>query len=452
MVNLKKINGTKILGEFNYSLDYESNSNERSRIIYAENGSGKTNFMKAVDYLANPSNENLELLSKIPFERIEILTNTGEVWVQKDNAYNDQEMVIGATYAIGEEKGRKQKSRWSTEAKQITDLNYELDALREQLYNKTSRRKRDKTKGSSDQELKIPAIQRSIKDILGKITFVGTDRMINPYFENNFERYLTLRKLENAEFHEGPGEGSRELKRLLEHLERKFLRSAVADMTGNKQVYQNITKSVLQGNVNNEISAVASRERLQDKISSLLRNGEPQEKYGLIGLNQIRAIEEEINKTRVNDKNLRPLYPILHPYLEDVVEQIERLKPISEKISTFLGVANGMLSRKEFKFDGKELYLSQKKDNQPIPSEALSSGESQLIGLLCRATLASNNDTLIIIDEPEISLGLTWQRRIVSVLEKCSNPEKVKFLFATHSAQVASQVDPCFVVSPNVEE
>jgi predicted ATPase len=62
----------------------------------------------------------------------------------------------------------------------------------------------------------------------------------------------------------------------------------------------------------------------------------------------------------------------------------------------------------------------------------LSSGEKQLL-LLCVETLAADVNS-IIIDEPEISMHIDWQKRLVSSLRKL-NPE-CQMILATHSPEI----------------
>ena len=50
--------------------------------------------------------------------------------------------------------------------------------------------------------------------------------------------------------------------------------------------------------------------------------------------------------------------------------------------------------------------------------EQLSSGEKQIVALFCYLYLYDSTDKLIIIDEPELSLSVEWQERILEDIEQ----------------------------------
>ncbi len=66
---------------------------------------------------------------------------------------------------------------------------------------------------------------------------------------------------------------------------------------------------------------------------------------------------------------------------------------------------------------------------EAISSDKLSSGEKQMLSFLCYN--AFNKNTLVFIDEPELSLHVDWQRLLLStLLEQATNNQ---FFIATHS-------------------
>lgn len=90
--------------------------------------------------------------------------------------------------------------------------------------------------------------------------------------------------------------------------------------------------------------------------------------------------------------------------------------------------------------NGKTLLLSKKNElvmrteGGTIGLDKLSSGEKQMIILLGEIYLNDNKDIIYIADEPEVSLHVTWQDKIVDALVKI-NP-KAQFILATHSPDI----------------
>ena len=66
---------------------------------------------------------------------------------------------------------------------------------------------------------------------------------------------------------------------------------------------------------------------------------------------------------------------------------------------------------------------------EAVNSDVLSAGEKQLLSFICYN--AFHQDSVIFIDEPELSLHVDWQRQIFSILQN-QNPSN-QFIFATHS-------------------
>jgi ABC-type cobalamin/Fe3+-siderophores transport system ATPase subunit len=68
----------------------------------------------------------------------------------------------------------------------------------------------------------------------------------------------------------------------------------------------------------------------------------------------------------------------------------------------------------------------------------LSSGEKQLLLLFCNALAASQNTTIFMIDEPELSLNIKWQRQLIRALAAVTSRRNVQFVMATHSFELLS--------------
>jgi predicted ATPase len=75
-----------------------------------------------------------------------------------------------------------------------------------------------------------------------------------------------------------------------------------------------------------------------------------------------------------------------------------------------------------------------------IPLASLSSGEKQLVRILIEVIRSESN--VIIIDEPELSMHIDWQRNLVDAM-RTVNPD-VQIIMATHSPDIMANVpDEC---------
>lgn len=89
--------------------------------------------------------------------------------------------------------------------------------------------------------------------------------------------------------------------------------------------------------------------------------------------------------------------------------------------------------------DGKELKLNRKNlkvhvetvpGSRPMPLDALSSGEKQMISLFAKLYLYPKQK-LVLIDEPELSLSIDWQRQIL--VDILNAPSCAQLVAITHS-------------------
>lgn len=85
------------------------------------------------------------------------------------------------------------------------------------------------------------------------------------------------------------------------------------------------------------------------------------------------------------------------------------------------------------------------------PFDELSSGEQQLLSLIIKITANATPGAVVLVDEPEISLHVSWQQALPVLLNSMSRNLECSFVVATHSPVItanASHVnDQCFAVS-----
>ncbi len=136
-------------------------------------------------------------------------------------------------------------------------------------------------------------------------------------------------------------------------------------------------------------------------------------------------------------------------------ENIDKTKevvnqPISKFISTVNKFINTESNKKEICIDdGGEIYLKTPHKSH-IDLYQLSSGEKQIVTFFAYLLfgLQDTNQSLFIVDEPELSLHLQWQRQFVDTLLTL-NPE-IQLIFATHAPEIIGKHrDKAFKLIPN---
>lgn len=135
----------------------------------------------------------------------------------------------------------------------------------------------------------------------------------------------------------------------------------------------------------------------------------------------------------------RELQEALVPHLDSSEAQLDALQGLYNLLVTFTSAVNSFLVDKHLRFSvRREGFSIRTQDGKPLDPWALSSGERQLLVLLCNTLVARDNSRLFIIDEPEISLNVKWQRQLLDVLLELTAGTNLQFLVATHSIEMVA--------------
>lgn len=131
---------------------------------------------------------------------------------------------------------------------------------------------------------------------------------------------------------------------------------------------------------------------------------------------------------------------LLQPYITSLEKRLEAVEPIYQIIDQFVTTLNGFLKDKKITFKVSNGFKIVS-DFQAAQLEAaqLSSGEQQLLLLFCYVLTARDKPSIFMIDEPEISLNVKWQRQLVQSLLDISDGANVQFIFASHSMELLAQ-------------
>ena len=236
---------------------------------------------------------------------------------------------------------------------------------------------------------------------------------------------------------------------LMARLEDQFGRKILDITTGQQDgdaVFSTLAQRVV--GAGEDIRASEAREEIEESIERILQNGQALESMRMIQLDSVRDIRSMVNQLRLNDRNFPQLLSILEYHFDSIQKRIESLDPIRIEIDNFVKTVNGFLRRKKFTYYSDKGLVLEGRNGRLDDYAMLSSGERHLLTLLAQVTLAAPNTTLIIIDEPEISLGLDWQRKILNALINLMPDKNIKLLVASHSMQVTSGLPLSSISNP----
>jgi len=130
---------------------------------------------------------------------------------------------------------------------------------------------------------------------------------------------------------------------------------------------------------------------------------------------------------------------LLQPYIKSVEGRLEAVDPIYQLIDRFVSIVNGLLTDKSITFKLSQGFTIQNRLGLNLTPSQLSSGEQQLLLLFCYVLTARDTPTVFMIDEPEISLNIKWQRQLVQSLLDITQKASIQFVLASHSMELLAQ-------------
>ncbi|MGN4953050.1 AAA family ATPase [Aeromonas caviae] len=130
---------------------------------------------------------------------------------------------------------------------------------------------------------------------------------------------------------------------------------------------------------------------------------------------------------------------LLFPYIKSVEGRLEAVTPIFNVVHKFIKIINSLLHDKKISFTLGSGFVIKNRLNAILEPSKLSSGEQQLLLLFCYVLTARDNPSVFMIDEPEISLNVKWQRQLIQSLLDITEKSKIQFIFASHSIELFAQ-------------
>jgi energy-coupling factor transporter ATP-binding protein EcfA2 len=217
-----------------------------------------------------------------------------------------------------------------------------------------------------------------------------------------------------------------------EELDRRFSESLVNSWRGYSTGISQAVRQAQQKGLANILRAVLSKRRKRarkstdsshayERVSSFLAR-EP-------GFAQVLGSKEEFAEKYQRDAELRAVVKDI----EEVEQSIKAATAPRERLREL--ISSMYVGSKEVTFSDTEITVGLK-NGKTIGLPFLSSGEKQILYLLVGTLLADINS--ILIDEPEISMHIDWQKNLVKSM-RTLNP-RAQIILATHSPEIMADV------------
>ncbi|EER57320.1 hypothetical protein NEIFL0001_0914 [Neisseria flavescens SK114] len=180
-------------------------------------------------------------------------------------------------------------------------------------------------------------------------------------------------------------------------------------------------------------------ENLPDNFDYLIKKYKDRIVEALIDISD-NPLKKKIIQRLISDQNEKN--NILDFLIHNMIKELENEKQLLISINSAIDGFNEHLSdNKKLVITSEEICIDIKQVRYPI--DILSSGEKHIFTFLALINVVGRSRDFLIIDEPEISLNVSWQRRILSLLKEIA--PKTQIIVASHSPLISKDMTKSLV-------
>ena len=124
-------------------------------------------------------------------------------------------------------------------------------------------------------------------------------------------------------------------------------------------------------------------------------------------------------------------------YLDDLERKLGVFDNLLEKLELFTSILNDRrFTYKTIQIDREKGFYFKTNKGKELELTQLSSGEQHEVVLLYELIFNAKQNVLVLIDEPEISLHITWQKEFLNDLLRIIKIQNIQVVIATHSPAI----------------
>jgi predicted ATP-binding protein involved in virulence len=442
-MKIQKISINGLFGIFDHEISL--NLKERITIIHGPNGVGKTVILRM---LSGFLNSQYSIFRKIPFKTFKIdFTNGCNVTIKvgtRDNIRNENQK-IDITYS---ESGSRILQRFSLSAeqqlseRQKANLRFHpgiWDEIIPEIRRIGIREWQYLPTGSVMSEHEV---LEQYQDILVNEEYSYAE---DPGWLINLKDDVHIRLIEEQRLLHFPSSHSSRKNSKPSWISPKVLAYSeeIAQLIQSKLAEYAVTSQSLDRTfpsrvVQKLLSPEVTEKQLRRQLKQLGETRSRLIKIGLLEQDEDTDFLTQVQSVSDSTRN------VLSVYIEDVEKKLAVFRELASKIDLLKRIIN-----KKFAYSYKEISFSKEKGftfntlyhpNSPThgtvsPSD-LSSGEQHELVLLYELLFKVQPNSLVLIDEPELSLHVGWQSQFLKDLQEITELADLDILIATHSPDI----------------
>ena len=424
---ISRISVTHLFGYLSYDLPVhrpKSAKDPSILILYGDNGTGKTTLLRLLVNVLSPVDNagHKSFVSRTAFQKFIVHFESGVVVTAMRHAPT----AIGTFVMTIENQG-------------VLIAEAEFAASKDLSIRPEAQRPSDdiarflKTLSQLNLGLFFLSDDRLITSNLFRVERRTRDSLVTEWERlksHSFDASLTREQVEKDRLEEA-------VERAVDWVQQQVLRGSTRGELDTNNIYTDIVRRLASTRPRTGGRATSTVRVWERKLKELARRSEM---FAALGLTSPISTSEILNALRTATKPALPLLErVLEPYIDGMRARLDALEDVRKVLEVLLNVLNDFYSGKRVKFDLHAGFRVVGFGNQTLPLSLLSSGERQLLLLFCNVLLARGQRTVFIVDEPELSLNVKWQRLLIHALAACVQGSETQFIFASHSLELIAR-------------
>ncbi|MHC0613778.1 AAA family ATPase [Komagataeibacter oboediens] len=452
---IKKIEVKDLFGKFSYSIPYNGTMGSTS-ILYGDNGAGKSSIIMLVFHLLSSAHNkgHRTALRSVPFSYLSVvLSNDYKLVAERSEEFSNE------IFSLQIWKKNICEVEWNLIKKSITP--YEID---EELFEKISQKGMKISDIESFISFSIKAKMEKIKkqipiksgekeyinllkEIVPAIFYLNADRKLesdevpDPSDDLDLRNIIMRREIKTVSDILQASRNISLQQALLaasKWVNTQAVRSTNIGSENVHSVYEQVISQITHGYDDNKGD---NNSDIVNTIKSELKSiGSKTKEYSKYELTSNLKMDNFLTSLNKGSRDTRIISAkLISPYLRSLKSRLNAIEPIYQILDQFVQKINSFMTGKKISYLLSKGFFIEDDYGNTLGASQLSSGEQQLLLIFCYVLSARDTKSVFIIDEPEISLNVKWQRMMVSSLLKISDKSNIQFIFASHSMELISQ-------------
>ncbi|MEJ6014710.1 AAA family ATPase [Aeromonas caviae] len=435
-----------LFGLYSYTLPNDGEF-QNAAILYGDNGAGKSTILRLAFHLLSSAGDkgHRNALYKSDFKELSVCLSSGYSVNAIKNTVNSVDIL-----SLSISHNNNNIAEWDfipSDPRQQLIWNDDSKYLRqyEEYEKKTSKKisvKLKKSTFSLDGELNFLKVLEDIAPsmfILNAERRLDSDSVPDPGDEMELRRlmhYEDARKINDLVTRSREIALSQALATTTQWIKNKAIKGANQGSINVHTVYSEVLKHLVTPMNNKEVQSNDIPDLL-DRLTDIEKKTNELAEYEFETPLSTQALKKGL--TTRNSQRAMLAAGLLFPYIKSVEGRLEAVTPIFNVVHKFIKIINSLLHDKKISFTLGSGFVIKNRLNAILEPSKLSSGEQQLLLLFCYVLTARDNPSVFMIDEPEISLNVKWQRQLIQSLLDITEKSKIQFIFASHSIELFAQ-------------